>query len=144
MKYLEKVKVFSKVVVVNEEGRVLALKRQDSDCRRPSAWDLPGGNLEVGEEIHDSVRREVLEETGLEIGDIKPLRVESSMGSKPEGIEVVVIGWWGKASGTQVRLSSEHKVWKWVRPEEFRGLETGDDGGFLKKFVDEWARLKHE
>jgi 8-oxo-dGTP diphosphatase len=35
-------------------------------------WSLPGGALETGERLADAVRREVLEETGLEI---EPLRV---------------------------------------------------------------------
>lgn len=34
-------------------------------------WSVPGGHLEFGETIEEGAQREVREETGLEIGDIK-------------------------------------------------------------------------
>ena len=56
-------------VVVDEAGRVLVIRRSDS-----GAWQLPGGVLELDETIQDGVRREVREETSVEI--------EASTGSR--------------------------------------------------------------
>jgi len=51
--------------------RTLVLIRRD---REPSKgrWTFPGGAVELGETVHDAVRREALEETGLqvEVGDL--------------------------------------------------------------------------
>ena len=49
-------------VVLNEQGEVLLIK----DDRRNS-WTFPGGIVEEGEGLLDGVKREVLEETGIEI-----------------------------------------------------------------------------
>jgi mutator protein MutT len=56
-------------IVVNE-GALLMVRR----AKDPYAgyWSVPGGTLEAGEYLSDAVRREVLEETGIEIevGDL--------------------------------------------------------------------------
>ena len=52
-------------LVLDDAGRVL-LARRAFDPER-GKWDLPGGFLEEGEEPLDGLRRELLEETGLEI-----------------------------------------------------------------------------
>jgi len=49
-------------IVKNSEGKILLHRRSDSD-----AWSLPGGAMEIGESISETVKREVKEETGLEV-----------------------------------------------------------------------------
>ena len=48
--------------VVREAGRMLAIKRADN-----GEWVLPGGIVELDEDPRDTVRREVLEETGVTV-----------------------------------------------------------------------------
>lgn len=49
-------------VVTNQEGDILLQRRSDNDL-----WALPGGAMEVGETIGETARREVKEETGLDV-----------------------------------------------------------------------------
>jgi 8-oxo-dGTP diphosphatase len=48
--------------VIREDGRMLAIKRADN-----GDWELPGGIVELDEDPRDTVRREVLEETGVTV-----------------------------------------------------------------------------
>jgi ADP-ribose pyrophosphatase YjhB (NUDIX family) len=49
-------------IVVREDGRILAVQRRDN-----AHWEPPGGVLELGETFEAGVRREVAEETGVQV-----------------------------------------------------------------------------
>jgi len=51
--------------VVIEDGRTLLIRRGSEPLK--GQWSIPGGTLEVGETIEEGVRRELREETGLEV-----------------------------------------------------------------------------
>ena len=51
--------------IVLQQDDVLLVRRGNEPQR--GLWSLPGGALELGESLHQGVRREVLEETGLEV-----------------------------------------------------------------------------
>lgn len=57
-----------KVVVRDNVGRCLLLKRSPSSKGNPGKWDFPGGKLEPGEDFDAGLLREVAEETGIVIG----------------------------------------------------------------------------
>jgi ADP-ribose pyrophosphatase YjhB (NUDIX family) len=50
------------VVVVDPDGRILLHRRTDNQL-----WSIPGGGMEIGETIAETVVREVEEETGLKV-----------------------------------------------------------------------------
>ncbi len=49
-------------IVVNDTGQILVIQRRDN-----GHWEPPGGVLELGEQFEEGVRREVREETGVNI-----------------------------------------------------------------------------
>lgn len=59
-------------VVQDEYGRILLQRRADFDV-----WALPGGALERDEDIETCARRELWEETGLQVGDLRLIGVYS-------------------------------------------------------------------
>lgn len=59
------------VAVFNEHGQILLQQR------RNGIWRVPGGFVELGESTEEAGRREVLEETGIEIGTLQLVSVFS-------------------------------------------------------------------
>lgn len=66
---------FASIILRDGSGRILLQRRTDFQ-----AWGLPGGSLEMGEDLQTCARRELLEETGLHAG---PLRLVG-LYSEPE------------------------------------------------------------
>ena len=80
----------SSVVIRNEKGELLLQQR-----RHPSGrWAFPGGLMELGESTEDTARREVREETALELGKLRLIGVYSgpdALCSAPNGDEWYVV-----------------------------------------------------
>lgn len=55
-------------VISDERGRVLLLRHA---MRRGSGWGIPGGFMLAGEQPEDAIRREMREETGLELESVE-------------------------------------------------------------------------
>lgn len=109
--------VVAKVMIVNEEGKILALRRSQSDVRRPGQWDFAGGHVDDGEDMMAAARREALEEAGLQLDDIRLVFALSEM--TPEhgaGTWLVFVA--HMAGSEDIQLSHEHDEFAWMTPEE--------------------------
>jgi len=54
-------------VVMRTDGKFLITKRVKTKAWAPGAWEVSGGAAMAGEESEEAVKREILEETGLDI-----------------------------------------------------------------------------
>jgi ADP-ribose pyrophosphatase YjhB (NUDIX family) len=105
-------------LIVDEQNRLLLMKRSDSGC-----WGPPGGAVELGEVVEMAARREVREETGLELNEMSLFGVFSGpelFYRYPNGDEVynvtityLVRDWYG-----EIRLNGEHTDWRWFALED--------------------------
>lgn len=75
-------------IVLLAEGSVLLIERGNDPYK--GCWAFPGGFLEEGETIDECARRELREETGLDIGGLRQAGVFSRPGRDPRGWTVTV------------------------------------------------------
>ena len=80
---------------------------------------MPGGRLNVGEAFTDGLKREVNEETGLDIKIGKPIYVgEWRPIIKDVPHQIIAIFFICKPSTSKVQLSEEHDDYQWITPNE--------------------------
>jgi 8-oxo-dGTP diphosphatase len=123
----------------DSSGRILLVKRSDKANYLPGIWEDMGGRIKHFEEPEEALRREVREETGLEIEILKPLAVfHDYYGDKTAENELLIITYWCKAKSDQVVLSEEHTEYRWVSPE--KALELAEHAGVrrdIQAFMNE-------
>ena len=107
--------------VINEDKKILLLKRSRDSNWMPEKWAIPGGHIEEGESSKDAAIRETKEETNLDISNIRELKKQ----------EQVIIYYSDSQSGV-IRLDFEHTDWAWVSYDE---LDNYDTTPGLKKIV---------
>ncbi len=110
--------------LIFRRGRILMAQRGKQPLK--GAWSLPGGALETGESLDAAVRREVREETGLEV---KPVRVfeifERIMRDSRGATEYhyVLIDYVCRVIGGALRAGDDACRVEWVRERDLAELE---------------------
>ena len=112
-------------IVLNDRGDILLVK----DDRR-GTWSFPGGIIEEGEGVLDGVKREVLEETGIEIEVGELFCVTSNTCKYPgyNGVKVVptkvMLDFVCRAVSGTPRPSEENSKTAWFPLDQARELIT--------------------
>lgn len=125
----------AKAFIVNKDNCLLLLKRRPNDVQKPGIWELPGGRLNAGENPWEGVKREALEETGLEIEPLIPFSVRHF--TRDDGQIITLIIFLARPLTDEIKLSAEHTEFEWVPIEEAR---EKINPWFLKE-VDLYERL---
>ena len=103
-------------VISDKKGRILVSQRALNAKLYPGKWQVPGGKVESGENYLEALKREVKEETDLEIVSINNLLIR-----------------WFEVAIYQVEVVGEAKVmepakvnteWEYMEIEELRKKDT--------------------
>lgn len=96
-------------------------------------WGIPGGKIERGESSTTALRREVLEETGLELRDIEFVLVQDCIDShefqRPE--HFLLLNYLARAASTTVTLNDEAEEFLWLAPADALALNLNQPTRFL-------------
>lgn len=128
-------------VIVNNEGKVLIAQRSPEEGHEGGKWSIPGGKIESNGEEHDvllrNIKREILEEVGVEIFDDISL-VHDNTFTRSNGDNVLALVFICKyKSGEPKPLEDTINV-KWIEKDDVNNYEFPPNvkGYVLRGFKD--------
>ena len=107
-------------VIEDDQGRILLVKHKpERGGFWQGKWICPGGELELGEAIRDGIKREVKEETNLEIDLVRPLPPFERIVKSDEGVDlhVVYIDYIAKLVDGELKPASDVGEALWVEKQ---------------------------
>jgi nucleoside triphosphatase len=103
-------------LIFNAEGKLFLMSSHKWKCK----WVVPGGHIELGERMEDALRREVKEETNLDIYDIQFLCFQEFLYDerfwKPS--HFIFFDYVCRTDSTEVTLNDEAEEYVWVTLDE--------------------------
>jgi ADP-ribose pyrophosphatase YjhB (NUDIX family) len=109
-------------VCVDDDGRILLARRAAEVF--DGAWDLPGGFVDEDEHPLETVRRELREETGLEVEPLEFLGVWMDRYSEDEsGPSTLNLYWLARVVGGEPVAADDVSEVRWFAPDELPPAE---------------------
>jgi len=106
-------------VIVNNDNKILLLKRGNTAPWMPNKWALVGGRIDKGETPQKAVEREILEETGLEL---KKFSKSFTIERHADSIEHIFACRYN-GDPTDIKLDEENSNYGWYDVSEMEYLE---------------------
>lgn len=124
-------RVVQKIIVAGviiKGDKILIIKRAKNDSH-PGLWELPSGKREEFEKTKDAVKREVKEETGLDVEVKIPIDVFEFRTERQDEIrDATQISFLTKPlNRTNVKLSDEHSDYAWITKEEIENYNISPE-----------------
>jgi ADP-ribose pyrophosphatase YjhB (NUDIX family) len=127
--------------IIIENGRVLLVERGREPFK--GYWSLPGGAVETGERLVDALRREVREETGLEIEILHLLEIFERITKAGDGrteYHFILMDYICRPIGGTLQASDDANRAEWFAEDEIAGLKiTEGTPEFIARAFD-WLR----
>lgn len=127
--------IITNMCLIEDDKGNIVMQRRSPERYSWSGWSLPGGHVEHLESLHDSVVREIFEETGLTISQPKLIGVKHWQTQADE--RYLVFCYKASAFSGELRSSEEGEV-AWIARETLSEMDLAYDMlALLKLFDDE-------
>lgn len=120
--------------VVFNDDRVLLVKRKDPPSQ--NLWAIPGGKVQPGETLEESVKREILEETGIVISVGEIVHVFDMIERSSDGavsVHYVIIDFNAEYCSGDLKPGDDALEVRWVSKEEIVNLPVNQTSRTLLK-----------
>jgi 8-oxo-dGTP diphosphatase len=112
--------------VIVDDGKALIVKR--AHAPRQGEWSLPGGRVELGESLVDATRREMREETGLDVAVGEMLEVFDRIHWRDGRVEYhfVIVDFLCAVVGGTLRAGDDAEAVAWVDGDTAAGYGVNE------------------
>jgi 8-oxo-dGTP diphosphatase len=114
--------VVAVAAIIARDGKVLAMRRALTKDAGAGVWETLSGRVPLGEEPLDAIKREILEECGLEV-TLDPGPFTTYQATR-KNLAMIVIVYRAVYKGGDVVMSAEHDDYAWLTPDEFAERST--------------------
>lgn len=122
-----------KVLLKNPEGKFLLLRRNPKKYPEVGPkWDIVGGRIDPGSSLLENLKREIKEETGLDL-TVEPKLIAAQDILSVPGKHVVRLTYVGEIDG-EPKIDEDHLEAKWFTAEEIKKLEPIDS--YFKELLE--------
>ncbi len=97
--------------LIIREGKFLVMHNNGVE---DDLWELPGGRMEFGETAEETLKRELMEETGLKV---KPIRLLDTWDLIRGNYQITGIIYLCTLEDGEIELSDEHDAYKWLNAD---------------------------
>lgn len=115
-----------KIFLKNPEGKYLLVKRSSSKYGKVDGeWDIVGGRIDPGTGLMENLKREVREETQLEIiGEPRLIAAQDIIPNAEK--HVVRLSYVGETEGNPILDTEENTEYRWITLSEMQNAENID------------------
>lgn len=119
--------------LIKNDDRLLLIRRASGNPKYIGQFELPGGKVEFGEDPESALRREIMEEIGVEAGAAQLLEATSWLDTEERDTQHIILVYLVALgdSKSKISLSGEHDKFTW---QELSDIQL-DELNFLSKIV---------
>ncbi len=136
----ERPSVVNGALIFNEMGEIFLAKSKKWE----NQFTVPGGHIEFGEKLENAVKREVKEETNLDIDEVKFLSIDETIfpndykRDKKEKRHLIFLNYIAKCKkSNKISLNEEFSEYIWINPKEALSLNIRPS---VRKLIEEFLK----
>jgi len=125
-------------LIINQDGKLFLV----SSPKWQGKYVVPGGHVELGETLEAACKREIKEETNLDVFDMEFIDIQEHVSGKEyynKDSHMIMIDYVCKTKGGDVILNKEGSSYVWVTVEEALKMSLGENTRiFIQRYKDKY------
>ena len=123
--------------LIKKDDKYLFIKQNKEGGASPSTLHIPGGGLDAGEDLIEAIKREIKEETDLEITDVKPFDFDSDvLDYKGEPTQLIFLRFLANYQSGDARPGDDAKEIIWLDREAIKQYKHNEPSIRLLKKLE--------